>query len=181
VSRPVGTLVRHALGRGSALVALAASRGAIRGESFRFSRPGRIRVSRGGRIEVGRGVVIEADARITVQGAVLRLEPDVFIGKNATITAFSDVTIGAGTLIAENVSIHSENHGRSGDRAAYSSAPVTIGPDSWLGAGVVVTAGVAIGAGATIGANAVVTKDVPAGATAVGVPAKVRVGSENQR
>ena len=33
--------------------------------------------------------------------------------------------------------------------------------------------GVTIGDGATVGANAVVTKDIPAGSVAVGVPAKV--------
>jgi maltose O-acetyltransferase len=174
-------MITSALGRGSALLALGLSRGAIRGDSFRFARPGRIRVTRDSRVLVGRGVIVEAHARITVGGATLRLEPGVFVGKNVTITAFSDVTVGAGTLIAENVSIHSENHGRAGNRDEYDSAPVTIGADCWLGAGVVVLAGVSIGPGATIGANAVVTKDVPAGATAVGVPAKVLVKTRDDR
>ena len=42
-----------------------------------------------------------------------------------------------------------------------------------LGAGAVILGRVTIGEGATIGANAVVLSDVPAGALAVGVPAKV--------
>lgn len=50
---------------------------------------------------------------------------------------------------------------------------VTIGCDVWLGARVVVTAGVTIGDGCIVGAGAVVTKDLPPGAIAAGVPAKV--------
>jgi acetyltransferase-like isoleucine patch superfamily enzyme len=42
-----------------------------------------------------------------------------------------------------------------------------------LGYGVIVLSGVCIGEGAVIGAGSVVTKDVPAGAIAVGVPARV--------
>ena len=64
---------------------------------------------------------------------------------------------------------------------------VTLGGTSWnkgkrhptLEAGVVIGAGakilgpITLGAGAKIGSNAVVVKDVPAGATAVGIPARI--------
>lgn len=55
-------------------------------------------------------------------------------------------------------------------------APV-LGDDVFFGAGAKVIGGVRIGNGAKIGANAVVVDDVPDGATAVGVPARV-VGIE---
>ena len=51
-------------------------------------------------------------------------------------------------------------------------APV-LGRGVSVGAGAVILGGVQIGDGANIGANAVVLKDVPAGATAVGIPAKI--------
>lgn len=47
-----------------------------------------------------------------------------------------------------------------------------IGDDVLIGAGACVLGGITVGDGATIGANAVVVQDVPAGATAVGVPAR---------
>lgn len=50
---------------------------------------------------------------------------------------------------------------------------IRIGNDVWLGAGVVVTAGVTIGDGCIVGAGAVVTKDIPGGCVAAGVPARI--------
>lgn len=50
---------------------------------------------------------------------------------------------------------------------------VVIGNDVWLGTRVVVTAGVTIGDGCIVGAGAVVTRDLPPGSIAVGVPARV--------
>jgi serine O-acetyltransferase len=49
-----------------------------------------------------------------------------------------------------------------------------LGDDVYLGAGCRVIGDVELGSGARIGANAVVLRDVPAGATAVGVPANAR-------
>lgn len=60
---------------------------------------------------------------------------------------------------------------------------VRIGNDVWLGARVVVTAGVSIGDGCIVGAGAVVTRDLPAGSIAAGVPARVigeRTPSSNE-
>lgn len=52
-----------------------------------------------------------------------------------------------------------------------------LGDDVFVGAGARILGDIVIGDGANIGANAVVLKDVPPGATAVGVPA--RILSEN--
>ena len=53
------------------------------------------------------------------------------------------------------------------------SKPIHIGNNVWLGASVTVIGGVTIGDGSVIAAGAVVTKDIPAGVVAGGVPCKV--------
>ena len=50
-----------------------------------------------------------------------------------------------------------------------------LGDDVFVGAGARILGGIVIGEGACIGANAVVLTDVPPGATAVGVPARIKL------
>ena len=50
---------------------------------------------------------------------------------------------------------------------------VKVGELSHIGAGAVIRQGIRVGKGAVVGAGAVVVKDVPDGATVVGVPARV--------
>jgi acetyltransferase-like isoleucine patch superfamily enzyme len=54
---------------------------------------------------------------------------------------------------------------------------VIVEDGAFLGAGAVAIPGVRIGTGAVIAAGAVVVDDVPAGATALGVPARARAAS----
>lgn len=54
-----------------------------------------------------------------------------------------------------------------------------VGNGVFLGCGCVLLGGIEVGDGAVIGANAVVTHDVPAGCTAVGIPARI-VGKQEQ-
>ena len=51
--------------------------------------------------------------------------------------------------------------------------PVRIGSNCWFGANVTVCPGVTIGDDCVIGAGAVVTRDIPAGSLAAGVPCRV--------
>ena len=52
--------------------------------------------------------------------------------------------------------------------------PKHIGRNVWIGGGAIILPGVTIGDDALIGAGSVVTRDVPAGVTAFGNPARVR-------
>jgi maltose O-acetyltransferase len=130
----------------------------IKGWSYVIRKPIIIRISKGGLLRLGRNVHIEPLSRIVAKS-------ELSIG--------DDVYIGPRTLIAQNVSIHTEDHGPAGNRFAYKKSPISIGSDVWIGAGVVITSGVSLGNGVTVGANSVVTKSFGNGATIAGVPARV--------
>jgi phosphonate metabolism protein (transferase hexapeptide repeat family) len=56
--------------------------------------------------------------------------------------------------------------------AARASRIARVGHDTWIGHGAIIMPGVTVGDGAVVGSGAVVTKDVPAFAVVVGVPAR---------
>ncbi|WP_424936882.1 MULTISPECIES: acyltransferase [Bacteria] len=97
-----------------------------------------------------------------------------YVGPNSTIVARERVAVGPGTKIAENAVIRDANHDHSVPLSAglFTSAPIAVGADVWIGAGTTVLAGVRIGDRSTIGAGAVVTRSVPDDATVAGVPAR---------
>lgn len=79
-------------------------------------------------------------------------------------------SIGSNVRILQNVTIGSRHQG---DDSYNSNSYPTIEDDVVIGAGAVLIGPIRIGCGAQIGANAVVLEDVPAFATAVGVPARL--------
>lgn len=103
---------------------------------------------------------------------------DNFSASGVCIVAEKEIVIGSNVGIGANVTIiDTDFHAidvddRSVGRAA-NIKPVRIEDDVWIGMNAVILKGVTIHRGAVIGANAVVTKDVPAGARAVGNPARI--------
>lgn len=86
------------------------------------------------------------------------------------------ITIGDDVQIGPNVQLLTPTHPvEPGPRRDKWEAaePITIGDNVWLGGGVIVCPGVTIGADTVVGAGSVVTKDLPAGVVAVGNPARV--------
>jgi acetyltransferase-like isoleucine patch superfamily enzyme len=107
-------------------------------------------------------------------GKNLTLGRDVFINMGCRFQDTGGITIGDGSLIGHGSTLTTLNHGVDpARRADMVPAPVTIGRQVWLGAGVTVVPGVTIGDGAIVGAGAVVTRDVPADTIVAGVPARV--------
>lgn len=93
------------------------------------------------------------------------------IGKDCNIQAF--VSIPNGTTIGDNVFIGPKST-ICNDKHPPSSklSPVTIEDRASIGGGVTILPGVTIGTGAKIGGGSVVTKNVPAGETWIGNPAR---------
>lgn len=86
------------------------------------------------------------------------------------------VVINPHTVFGRNVVIqHSVTIGEIGDGVP------TIGDNVYIGARVIVIGGIMIGDNVKIGAGTVVTKDIPAGCTVVGVPARIIIKESHER
>jgi acetyltransferase-like isoleucine patch superfamily enzyme len=134
---------------------------------------------RRGRLHVGNGCELGHSVILHPYGGNIRVERNVFIGPGSAVYGHGGVTIGEGSLIAMHCRILSSNHTLAPFGTPIRSQPdvllpTRIGRDVWLGAGVTVLGGVTIGDGCVVGAGAVVTKNLPAGAIAHGIPANVQ-------
>jgi acetyltransferase-like isoleucine patch superfamily enzyme len=138
---------------------------------------GKVKFVPDGRLIIGdRFVAGGHRAQVTLlvsPGALLQLGDDVGINHGSEIEAWHEVRIGNNTLLAPNVSILDHDRHEIEPGAQMHRGPVVIGNNVWLCRNVCVMSGVTIGDGSVIGANSVVTKDIPAGVFAAGLPAKV--------
>lgn len=88
----------------------------------------------------------------------------------------ASVTIGDNVFIAPNVGIHTAGHpldSRRRNQGLEYAKPITIGHNVWIGASVTLVPGVTIGDNTVIGAGSVVTRDIPAGVVAAGNPCRI--------
>jgi maltose O-acetyltransferase len=109
-------------------------------------------------------------------GYQIRVGARTFANVGLVALDVAPITIGEDVQIGPNVQLLTPTHPLEPEprRAKWEAAePIAIGDNAWLGGGVIVCPGVTIGPDAVVGAGAVVTRDVPAGALAVGVPARV--------
>ena len=86
------------------------------------------------------------------------------------------VTFGDNVFVAPHCGFYTAGHPLDHERRNAGleyALPITIGNNVWIGAQVCVLPGVTIGDDSVIGAGSVVTKDIPAGVLAAGNPCRV--------
>ena len=109
-------------------------------------------------------------------GSNISIGARTFINYNLTALDVAAITIGEDCQIGPNVQLLTPTHPLDADerRAKIEAAdPIVLENNVWLGGGVIVLPGVTIGHDSVIGAGSVVTKDVPPRSLAVGNPARV--------
>ena len=106
----------------------------------------------------------------------IEIHPGAKIGRRFFVDHGMGVVIGETAEVGDDVMLYHgvTLGGRSMERVKRHP---TVGDGVVIGAGARVLGPITLGEGAQVGANAVVVKDVPARATAVGIPATVRVGA----
>ncbi len=135
--------------------------------------------TRDGTLVLGDHTFLDTGVILHPCGGSIATNIDVYVGPYTTVYGHGGVVIGKDTLISMHCRILSSNHSMPPLPTIIRSQPdllraTHIGADVWLGAGVTVLGGVTIGDHCVVGAGAVVTRDLPTGSIAVGVPAVVR-------
>lgn len=126
--------------------------------------------------EIGEGCYIEPPLHSNWGGAHIHFGKNVYVNFNATLVDDTHIYIGDNTMLGPNVTVATAGHPilpELREQGYQYNAPVHIGKNCWLGAGVIVLPGVSIGDNTVVGAGSVVTKDLPSGVVAVGNPCRV--------
>jgi maltose O-acetyltransferase len=123
----------------------------------------------------GEGTVVMAPFRCDY-GYNVRIGRNGFVNYDCVFLDCAPITLGDDVQIGPAVQIYTATHPvdatirRSGLEYAL---PVRVGDGAWIGGGSILLPGVTIGANTVIGAGSVVTRDVPAGMVAAGNPCRV--------
>lgn len=134
----------------------------------------------GGRIELGDRVRLHWDITLhTGQGGTISIGSRSSVQPGCQFVAYvGSIRVGSDVHIGSNCAFYPYNHGFApgiliADQPLTSRGDIVLEDDVNLGFGVIVLDGVTIGKGAAVGAGSVVVQDIPAGAIAMGVPARV--------
>lgn len=107
-------------------------------------------------------------------GPNIKLGKNIFINRNCMFVDLGGVTLEDGVLIGPDVKLISVNHPlEPARRHNVVVDSVLIKENAWIGANAIVLPRVTVGKNSVVGAGSVVTRDVPANSVAVGNPAKV--------
>lgn len=103
---------------------------------------------------------------VLAKNAKIILEDNVFMNNYCSVNALEKIEIGENTLFGEGVKLYDHNHEYSRNKVEhqkFTTAPIKIGKNCWLGSNVTVLKGVTIGDNCIIGAGCLIYKDIPAG------------------
>lgn len=126
--------------------------------------------------EIGEGCYIEPPLHANWGGKHVHFGKNVYANYNITLVDDTHIYVGDNTMFGPNVVLATAGHPilpELREQVYQYNLPIHIGRNCWLGAGVIVLPGVTIGDNSVIGAGSVVTKNVPANVIAVGNPCKV--------
>ncbi len=141
-----------------------------------------------GPVRITMGSDIRLSGQTTISGRPSSTPaPELIVGNNVGIGWQTTIAVGTRIVLGDNVRIagraflagYPGHPVDAADRAAglactdEQSGDIILEKDVWLATGVTVMAGVTIGEGTIVAAGSVVTRDLPAGVLAGGMPAKI--------
>lgn len=126
--------------------------------------------------EIGENCYIEPPLHSNFGGKHCHWGNDVYANFNLTMVDDTHIYVGDNTMFGPNVILATAGHPilpQLREMGYQYNAPIHIGKNCWLGAGVIVLPGITIGDNTVIGAGSVVTKDIEPNVVAVGNPCRV--------
>lgn len=126
--------------------------------------------------EIGENCYIEPPLRANFGGHHVHFGKGVYANFNLTLVDDTHIYVGDYTMFGPNVTVATAGHPilpELRQQGYQYNAPIHIGKNCWIGAGVVILPGVTIGDNVVIGAGSIVTKDLPDNVVAVGNPCKI--------
>lgn len=118
-------------------------------------------------------------------GYNIEIGNNFFMNMNCVILDDALVTFGDNVFVAPNCGFYAGGHPLDAERRNSGleyAFPIHVGNNVWIGANVCVLPGITIGDNSVIGAGSVVTKDIPSGVLAYGNPCRViRTISEDDK
>lgn len=109
-------------------------------------------------------------------GYNIEIGENFYSNHNLVILDPAKVTFGDNVFIGPNCGFYTAGHPldvQERNKGLEYAKPITVGNNVWFGGNITVLPGVTIGDNSTIGAGSVVTKDIPANSLAIGNPCKV--------
>ncbi len=127
--------------------------------------------------ECGDNCYIELPFHANWGGRHVHFGSGIYANSNLTLVDDGHIYVGDAVMFGPNVVVATPNHPIDPALRAKGyqyNKDVHIGENTWIGAGVIIVPGVTIGKNVVIGAGSVVTKDIPDGMLAMGVPCRIR-------
>ncbi len=126
--------------------------------------------------QIGEGCYIEPPFHANFGGRHVCFGKHVYANFNLTLVDDTYIYVGDYTMFGPNVTVATAGHPilpGLREKGYQYNFPVRIGRNCWIGAGAVIVPRVTIGDDTVIGAGSVVTRDIPGGVVAVGDPCRV--------
>lgn len=136
--------------------------------------------------EIGENCYIEPPLHASWGGKQVHFGHNVYANFHLTLVDDTAIHVGDNVMFGPNVTLTTGTHpihpALRRKQVQY-NLPITIGNNVWIGANSVVLPGVKIGDNSVIGAGSVVTRDIPSGVVAVGIPCRVlrEIGEKDER
>ena len=114
---------------------------------------------------IGTNVICRNFENFHISGGKLILHDGVFINNSCSFNCMERIEIGSGTMMGEGVRFYDHDHiytAETIEKWQWTTAPIKVGKDCWIGSNVTILKGVTIGDNTIIGAGCLVRKDIPA-------------------